>query len=146
MSASFRLDFASNYIWIQYPANYEITLESQHQLWEALGEACRKYNCHRVLAECPTQLSRNMKRGDAIRLAMQAAKVSHDLRMACVYPGYKTDEATEFFITIAYKAGVRIEFFAAREDAFKWLGIDGERESRQSTLSLERPKQVRSRP
>ena len=124
MHTSFTLDFVSDYIRIQYPRNYEITPESQQKLWTAIGEACRKYNCHRVLAETSVPPKRNMSQIDAFKSASQAASASSDLRLACLFPEYQTDETTEFFITVAYNRGVRIEFFSNREEALKWLNAD----------------------
>ena len=79
-----------------------------------------------VLAEAPTPPKRNMNQIDAFKSAVQAAKASTELRVALVFPGYKTDEITKFFIAAAYNYGVRIEFFSNRDDGLKWLGIDGE--------------------
>jgi hypothetical protein len=126
MSSTFTLDFLSNYISIRHPVDYEITPESQQQLWVAIGRACNKYKCWRVLAESSAPPKRNMTQVDAFRSATQAAKASSGLRLAIVLQGYNPDEITEFFINSAYNAGVRIEFFADREDAIKWLGIDGD--------------------
>jgi len=127
MSTGFTLDFLGNYIRIQHPADYEITPESQQQLWMAIGEACEKYDCWRVLAESPAPPKRNMTQVDAFRSAGQAAKASSKLRLAIVLPGYHPDETTQFFMNSAYNKGVRIEFFTDREEAIKWLGIDGGR-------------------
>jgi hypothetical protein len=126
MSTDFTLEFLSTHIRIQHPVDYEITPESQQQLWMAIGEACAQYNCWRVLAEAPTPPKRNMSQVDAFRSAMQAAKISNNLRVAIILHNYNPDETTEFFINSAYNAGVRIEFFADQETALKWLGIDGE--------------------
>ena len=124
MNTSFTLDFVNDYIRIQHPRNYEITPESQQKVWAAIGEACRKYNCHRVLAETTVPPKRNMTQIDAFKSATLAANASSELRLACFFPEYKTDETTEFFITVAYNRGVRIEFFSNREEALKWLGAD----------------------
>jgi hypothetical protein len=124
MSTSFTLNYVSNYIWIQHPADYEITPDSQQQLWLAIGEACEKYRCWRVLAESSAPPQRNMSTQDALKSAGQAAIASSELRVACVFPGYITDETTEFFITVAYNRGVRIEFFTNRQEALNWLGVD----------------------
>jgi hypothetical protein len=125
MSTDFTLDFLDGYIRIQYPEDYEITPESQQKLWVAIGEACDKYNCWCVLAESLVPPKRNMTHVDAFKSAGQAAKVSRDLRVALVLQDYSPDETTEFFMNSAYKMGVRIEFFTDREEALKWLGIDG---------------------
>ena len=129
MSTSFTLDFLDDYIRIQHPEDYEITPESQQQLWVAIGEACDKYNCWRVLAESSAPPKRNMSQVDAFRSAGQAAKASRQLRVALVLQGYCPDETTEFFMNSAYNMGVRIEFFTDREEAMKWLDIDGERDT-----------------
>jgi hypothetical protein len=126
MSTDFALNFLGTHIGIEHPADYEITPESQQQLWLAIGEACEKYSCWRVLAESPTPPKRNMSQIDAFRSAMQAAKISNNLRVAIILQNYNPDETTEFFINSAYNTGVRIEFFTDRETALKWLAIDGE--------------------
>ena len=124
MSTAFTLDFIGDYIRVRHPADYEITPESQRQLWAELGEASRKYNCRRVLAESSSPPRRNMNTVDAFKSAGQAANVSNMLRVACVFPGYHADETTEFFISAAYNRGVRIEFFSDRNEALCWLRVD----------------------
>jgi hypothetical protein len=123
MSTSFTIDFAGDYINVQLPANYELTPASRLAFWTAIGEAYKKYHCCRVLAESPTPPIRDLKQSDSLKSAFQAAKVSSELRVAFVFPGYSTDATTEFFINTAYKMGVRIEFFTDRESAIKWLCI-----------------------
>ena len=125
MSTSFTLDLHGDYIRIRLPADYEITPESRQLFWEAVGEAHKKYNCFRVLAECPNPPKRNMTQADSLKSALLAAKTSRELRVAFVFPGYVTDEITEFFITAAYNMGIRIEFFKEREKAIEWLCLNG---------------------
>ena len=124
MNAGFSLDFCEDYIWIRHPVGYRITPESQEQIWAAIGEACRKYNCPRVLAESPQPPERNMSKQDALKSAKQAACAASSLRMACLFPGYDADETTDFFINVAYNSGIRIEFFTCRDEALEWLGIN----------------------
>jgi len=124
MSTRFTLDFAGDYLDVRLPANYEVTPESRQEFWTAIGEAVEKFACCRVLAASPTPPIRNMKKSDSLRSACQAAKASTGLRVAFVFPGYKTDETTEFFINTAYKTGVRVEFFTNREAAIQWLCND----------------------
>lgn len=126
MSSGFTLEFLTKYIKVRHKEDYVITPESQHQLWEAIGEACKKYHCWRVLAESPASLQHRMNRSDVFRTAQQVAKISNKLRVACVLFGYNKDETIEFFINVAYKMGVRIEFFSDREAAIKWLGAEDE--------------------
>lgn len=126
MSTSFILDFPGDYIRIQLPADYEVTPESRKLFWEAIGKAHKEYNCYRVLAESSTPPRRNMTQVDSFKSALQAAKASRELRVAFVFPGYQTDDTTEFFISTAYNMGLRIEFFNDRESAIKWLCLDVE--------------------
>ena len=126
MSADFTFEFAGNYIRMQLPVDYEITPENRRQFWVAIGEACNKYNCCRVLAESPTPPKRNMRQTDSLKSALEAAKVPGELRVAFFFKGYTTDKTTEFFINVSYNMGVRIEFFADSEEAIKWLTLDDE--------------------
>lgn len=129
MSTNITMEFLGDHIRIQHPDNYEITPESQEQLWMAIGEACETYNCCRVLAESSTPPKRNMTKVDAFRSAGHAAKAtksSGELRLAILLKGYNPDDTTEFFMNSAYNMGVRIEFFSDRKEAVKWLGINDE--------------------
>jgi hypothetical protein len=127
LSASFTMEFLGDHIRILHPDNYEITPESQEQLWLTIGEACEHFNCCRVLAESSTPPKRNMTEIDAFRSAGQAAKAtksSGELRLAILFKGYNPDKTTEFFLNSAYNMGIRIEFFSDRKEAAKWLGIN----------------------
>ena len=127
MSANFTFDFAGDYIRMLLPVDYEITPENRRQFWVAIGEASKKYNCYRVLAESPTPPKRKMRQMDSLKSALEAAKLSGEPRVAFFFKGYTTDETTEFFINASYNMGVRIEFFTDREEAIKWLTLDNER-------------------
>jgi hypothetical protein len=124
MSINFTLEYTDDYIYLKYPADYEITPESLRQKWAAVGEACKKYNCYHVLSEALTPPKRNMSTKDAFMAALQAVNVSRDLYMACYFPGYKTDEKTQTFMTVAQNRGINIRFFTNRDQALKWLGIN----------------------
>jgi hypothetical protein len=45
------------------------------------------------------------------------------LLMACYFQGYKADELTEFFKTVARNRGTSVEFFSDLEEALRWLGL-----------------------
>ena len=124
MSTDFTLDIHSDYIEIQHPADYQITPESQLRVWAAIGEACKKHHIRRVLTAAPVPPQRNMSTLDAFQSALQAVEAYHGFSMACCFPGYTTDETTEFFKTVAHNRGIRIEFFSNRQDALQWLGVE----------------------
>jgi len=123
MNHDFTLEFRGDHIHVQHAEDYEISPESLTRLWQAVNEACEKYNCRRVLAEATTPPRRVMSMMDAYRSAIQAMKI-RGLNMACSLAGYVPDQQTEFFKTSALNRGVRIEFFSDRAQALEWLSID----------------------
>lgn len=46
------------------------------------------------------------------------------MSVACCFYGYAPDQQTRFFMDVSQNRGVRIEFFAEREAALRWLGVD----------------------
>ncbi len=124
MSINFALEFRGDHIHIQHPPDYEITPKGQEKLWAELAEACKKYDCRRLLAEASTPPRRRMGTVDAFESAGRAVQSAPGVSLACCFPGYKSDETTEFYKTAAYNRGVRVEFFSSRDEALKWLGIE----------------------
>ena len=122
MSYDFTIDFNGKYIHMIHASDYEICPESNEKLWKELSKACKKYKCLKVLAEGPAQ-KRRITTIDAFQSGSQASESIPGLKLAiCVYE-YITDETTEFFKTVAFNRGVRIEFFKDKKKALKWLGI-----------------------
>jgi len=122
MSIFFSLEFNGKYIHIVHPPDYEISPESNEKLWKELAEACRKYDCLKVLAEGPSQ-KRRITSLDAFKSGSQASESIPGLTMAICIDGYVTDETTEFFTNVAYNRGADIEFFNDKDKALEWLGI-----------------------
>lgn len=123
MSADYSLEYLRDYIHIQHGENFEITPERMEKFWNELAEACEKYDCRRVLAEGIAP-KRKMDMMSAYKSGTRASQTSPRLTLACCFPGYKTDEITEFFKIVAENRGVRVEFFVRREDALRWLGVE----------------------
>lgn len=121
-SGDFTIIFRGSYIHVLMADNFEITPEGNRKVWEATAEACRQYDCFKVLSEGNVQ-SRRLKAFDAFKSGTQASEI-RGLQNACLFYNYKTDDVTEFFKTVAANRGVRIEFFTDKKTALKWLGVE----------------------
>jgi hypothetical protein len=122
MSTNFTMEFCSTYIHVRLTPGYEISPESMYRLWTDLAGFSRAYACHRVLAE-GLMPSRRMNMAGAFISGEQVSQSVSGLMMACYFDGYKADELTEFFKTVARNRGTSVEFFSDREEAYQWLGI-----------------------
>jgi len=122
MNTNFAIEFCGTYIHVRLTPGYEISSESMNRLWIDLGEFIRTYNCHRVLAE-GLMPSRRMNMAGAFISGEQISQAVSGLLMACFFDGYKADELTEFFKTVARNRGTSIEFFSNRDEALQWLGM-----------------------
>ncbi len=116
------ITFRGDYIHFQLAPDFMITLKNVLKLYQLVNSACRQYNCNRVLAEGGAS-GRKMSMSDAFESGSQVALSVTGLVMAICLKGYKTDEVTTFYKTVARNRGARIEFFHNRDDALKWLGI-----------------------
>jgi hypothetical protein len=121
MSNDFTLEFCEYFINVNHPAKYEITPEGLSRLWKAIGDACKRHNCRRVLSEAQTPPERRLGTTAAFLSAEDAITSVPGLIMACFFRGYKADDTTEFFKMVAHNRGARIEFFSNREEALEWL-------------------------
>jgi hypothetical protein len=122
MNTNFTMEFSGTYIHVRLTPGYEISSESMYRLWTDLAEFVRKYDCRRVLAE-GLMPSRRMNMAGAFISGEQISQSVSGLLMACYFKGYKADELTEFFKTVARNRGTSVEFFSDQEEAFQWLGI-----------------------
>jgi hypothetical protein len=121
-NTSFKIEFYGTYIYVHLASGYEISPESMNQLWTDLAKASILYNCRHVFAE-GFMPSRRMNMAGAFISGEQVAQSIAGLSLACFFEGYRADELTEFFKTVARNRGAMVEFFASREEAFRWLGI-----------------------
>jgi hypothetical protein len=116
------MEFCSTYIHVRLTPGYEISWESMCRLWTDLAGFIHTYDCHRVLAE-GFMPSRQMNMSGAFISGKQVSQTVSGLLMACYFEGYKADELTEFFKTVARNRGTSIEFFSNLEEACQWLGV-----------------------
>lgn len=112
------------YLQITHPDNFVVLSEEIEVLWRNLAEACRVFECRRVLNEGSVDLSR-LRAYDSYNAGSHAGEI-RGLRMACLFPGYEPNDMAELFKTVASNRGARVEFFTDRAAALEWLGIPAE--------------------
>ncbi|MBN1414705.1 MAG: hypothetical protein JW973_06370 [Bacteroidales bacterium] len=122
ITTGFTIEFCGTYLHVHLAAGYEISPEGMHELWTELASASKTHNCRNVLAE-GFMPSRRMNMAGAYISGEQIAQSIVGLSLACYFKGYKADELTDFFKTVARNRGTMVEFFSDREEAFRWLGI-----------------------
>ncbi len=120
-STDFEITFRGSYVHILLADIYEITPPGVEKMWQATIEACRKYNCNKVLSEGNIH-ARKLKAWDAYSSGSQASEVP-GLRHACLFYNYQPDDMSEFFKTVSSNRGTSIEFFKVKSEALKWLGV-----------------------
>ncbi|HVE57212.1 MAG TPA: hypothetical protein VNB22_10320 [Pyrinomonadaceae bacterium] len=121
LSTDFEITFRGSYVHILLAENYEITPMGVEKMWIATIEACRTYQCNKVLSEGNIH-SRKLKAWDAYSSGSQASEVP-GLRHACLFYNYQPDDMSEFFKTVSANRGINVEFFTDKEKALKWLGV-----------------------
>jgi len=114
--------FRGDYLHITHPDNFVLLPEDIEGLWHNLAEACKNHNCSRVLNEGNLDFSK-VKAYDSYHAGSQAGEI-RGLRMACLFPNHQPDERSEFFKMVAANRGANVEFFSARAEALKWLGVE----------------------
>ena len=122
IGTGFKITFFGTYLHVQLDPGFVICPESMSRLWSELAEASNACDCRNILAEGLTP-SRRMNMAGAFVSGDQLSKSVAGLVLACYFEGYKADELTEFFKTVSRNRGTMVEFFSAREEAFRWLGV-----------------------
>ncbi len=118
----FVITFREGYLHITHPASFVVLPEYIESLWANLFEACRKYNCNRILNEGHLDFSK-LRAFDSYSAGSQAGEIV-GLRMACLFQDYTLDEKGAFFQMVASNRGSTIEFFTDKTEALKWLRVD----------------------
>ena len=122
MNTKFSIQFCGTYLHVQLDQGFEICPESMTNLWEALAEASRLYNCRYVYSE-GLMPNRRMNMAGAFVSGDLLSQSVAGLKMACYFEGYEADELTEFFKVVARNRGTLVDFFSTREEAYLWLGV-----------------------
>jgi len=123
MSTNFKLEFRGDYIYFRHGADCEITPENTARLWSVLAVECNERSCRRVLIE-GQPVWRKSNWLAAYSCATEATNIIQGLRVAYCFENYSEDDLTNFFKTVASNRGIETEFFADRQAALRWLGVE----------------------
>lgn len=121
MSADFQVTPHPEYIHVELAPGYEITLEGTTRLALALSEV-PGHGQRRVLVEGAVA-QRHMATMDSFGLGTLLGTLLPGAWLALCFYGYAADQQSQFFKDVSQNRGVRIEFFANREAALRWLGV-----------------------
>ncbi|MGB9601580.1 MAG: hypothetical protein ACPMAG_02180 [Limisphaerales bacterium] len=120
MGEETEIKFEGDYVHIIHPKGYEINLESLEELYSELAELCKKHKCFKILAECDSP-TRKLQIHQAFTSANHLSSKLPLIKLTCCFYNHNVDDVSEFFKTVAYNRGLRVEFFQSKEKALEWL-------------------------
>ncbi len=119
----YAIKILADHILVTNSADFQATRGLVFQQWNDIAKACAKSGLKKVLIhgvgfERKLNTAEIFRTGDAFPgLGLLG------MRVALCFPGYKTDELSGFFRTVADNRGVELCFFGELEAAAEWLGI-----------------------
>ena len=117
----FDIVFRGDFIDVTLGPDFETTAAPQTSpLWAAVEDACKQYDCNRVMIEGHFP-DRPRESREIVESAMRAATVASELWCAICLEDYEIGERSELFKTIARTRGAHVKFFSDREHALAWL-------------------------
>ena len=87
--------------------------------WGTIRRICEEYNCKRVLVEGKAP-SGERDPVEVVEAGQRTATVPN-LWLAFHLENYEPTELSELYEKVAASKGVRVKFFADRDDALNWL-------------------------
>lgn len=122
MSTDFKVTLHPQYLQVELAPDYEIRPEGTTQLIMSIADVCNRQGLRRVLIE-GTIGRRSMGTMDSFGLGSLIGSLLTGTSIACCFYGYDPDGQTRFFMDVSQNRGVRVEFFKARANALRWLGV-----------------------
>lgn len=116
----FKLVFRGDHIHVTLGPDYEISPAQESRFWAAVEDACKQYDCSRVLVEGYAP-KRAPEPREIVESGMRAAAAAPRLWFALCLEGYEMTELGELFKTVARSHGVHVKFFPDHEHALAWL-------------------------
>jgi hypothetical protein len=122
MTTDFKLTPHADYLHVALAPGYEIRPAGAAELMKSVSDVCARQGQRRVLIE-GTVAARRMATMDSFTVGTLAGSMLAGVSLACCFYGYKPDDKSQFFKDVAQNRGVRVEFFAERDAALRWLGV-----------------------
>lgn len=123
METGFTLKFLNDHIHITHPPGFVFSPASIGEVWGLVERACKQYDCRRVLIEA-REFKRDLDTATAFDSGIAASRIVPGLKVALCFPGYRPDDVSAFFKTVALNRGTLIEFFEDADEAREWLSLD----------------------
>lgn len=113
------IEFRDDHIHVQLGKGLKVDSARRNLLWERIARICEEHGSHRILVEgkVPEGI---FQTSEVIDAGLKAATVPK-LWMAFCFDGYKPDELSELYETVAASRGVRVKHFSNAESALQWL-------------------------
>jgi hypothetical protein len=119
MEEVFSVEHRGDHIYVKVSPDIEVSNEARGQFWDMIRRICEEHDCHRMLVEgsFPT----GDRPATEVLSAGQATATVPNLWIAFHMDNWVPNEQSELYETIAATKGVRVKYFARREDALNWL-------------------------
>ncbi len=117
-NSGYKISIQSNYVLVERPHDYEVTLNDQPAMLMELSSVCKEADCRNVLILGP-KTKVNLSTFDILDLGQQIAAL--DLRIAIVESHDASNEDVNFFEGAVWNRGGYIRFFDGEMEAKYWL-------------------------
>jgi hypothetical protein len=122
LDRGFGVQFRDDHVHVELSKDFKPEHGRRQELWDVIGDACRKHCSCRVLVEGVLPEGER-ETADVIDAGQKTATVPH-LWLAFAVRDFQPTDQTELYEKIAASRGVRVKFFTDREQALKWLRVN----------------------
>ena len=119
MGMDFAVTFRGDYVQVVLSDQPTIDDDLPRDYWATIRKICEEYNCKRVLVEGKAP-SGERDPVEVVEAGQRTATVPN-LWLAFHLENYEPTELSELYEKVAASKGVRVKFFADRDDALNWL-------------------------
>ena len=113
------VEFDGDHIRVELGPDYKIDPDNQQRFWQDLKALSEKHESRRVLVE--GYVPKGERKPPEVIDAGKRAGAAPNLWIAFHLKAFLPNKSSELFEVIARGSGVRVGFFANRDQALKWL-------------------------
>ena len=117
-NSGYNISIQSNYVLVERPQDYEVTLNEQPAMLMELSSVCKEADCRNALI-LGSGTKVKLSTFDILDLGQQIAKL--DLRIAIVESHDASNEDVNFLENTVWNRGGYIRFFDSEIEAKYWL-------------------------
>ena len=119
MNEEVKIEFRDDHVLVQLGSGYKFGPADSDEVWKRIRSLCDVHHTCRVLVEGLVPAGER-NAADIVAAGERTAAVPN-LWMALHLADFVPTEQSELFKVIAATRGVRVKFFADRDDALQWL-------------------------